>query len=134
LITSLVNTMRFAVNGVTVDASAADFVDGSAGVVVGARVKVRGRSVGGVLIAASVDLRSDDDAFNDGVDLRDAITGLNTTTQTFQVRGVTVSYGSSPRFDNGSEADLANGRRVRVRGLLSQDRTRAIATRIEFES
>jgi Domain of unknown function (DUF5666) len=134
LITSLVSTTRFAVNGVSVDASGANFVDGSAGVVVGARVKVRGRSVGGVLIAASVDLRSDDDAFNDGVDLRDAITGLNTTTQTFQVRGVTVSYGSSPRFDNGSEADLANGRRVRVRGLLSQDRTRAIATRIEFES
>jgi Domain of unknown function (DUF5666) len=133
LITSLVSTTRFAVNGVSVDASGANFVDGSAGVVVGARVKVRGRIAGGELIAANVDLRSDDDAFNDGVDLRDPITGLNTTAQTFQVRGINVFYGASPRFDNGSEADLADGRRVRVRGLLSADRTRAIATRIEFE-
>ncbi len=134
LITSLVSTTRFAVNGVNVDASAANFVDGSAGVVVGARVKVRGRSAGGELIAATVDLRSDDDAFNDGVDLRDVITGLNTTLKIFQVRGITVFYGASPEYDDGTESDLANGRRVRVRGVLSADRTRAIATRIEFES
>ncbi len=134
LITSLTSTTRFAVNGVNVDASGANFVDGTAGIVPGARVKVRGRSVGGELIAATVDLRSDDDAFNDGVDLRDAITGLNTTLKTFQVRDVTVFYGASPRYDNGTEADLADGRRVRVRGLLSSDRTRAVATRIEFES
>jgi Domain of unknown function (DUF5666) len=118
LITSLASSTRFAVNGIAL----------------GARVKVRGRSEAGTLIAATVDLRSDDDAFNDGVDLREVITGLNTTLKIFQVRGVTVFYGASPRYDNGSETDLDNGRRVRVRGFLSPDRTRAIATRIEFEN
>jgi len=132
LITSLSSASRFTVNGIDVDASGATFVDGSAGVVLGARVKVRGRSAGGELIASSVDLRSDADAFNDGVDLREGITDLNTSLKTFRLRGVTVFYGASPRYDNGSEVDLANGRRVRVRGVLSQDRTRAIATRIEF--
>lgn len=134
LITSLTSITRFAVNGINVDASAARFEDGTNGVLLGARVKVRGRSAVGELIAASVDLRSDDDAFNDGVDLREVITGLNTTLKTFQVRGVTVFYGASPRYDNGTEGDLADGRRVRVRGVLSADRTRAIATRIEFEN
>ena len=100
----------------------------------GARVKVRGRSTGGTLIAASVDLRSDDDAFNEGVDLRDVITDLNTSTQTFRVRGITVFYGNGPRVPQWHRGDLANGRRVRVRGTLSADRTRAIATRIEFEN
>jgi hypothetical protein len=132
LITSIDSITRFAVNGVAVDASAATFVDGSAGILLGARVKVRGRSEAGTLIAATVDLRSDDDAFNDGVDLRELITDLNTGTQTFRVRGITVFYGNGPEFRNGSQADLANGRRVRVRGVLSADRTRAIATRIEF--
>lgn len=134
LITSLASTASFAVNGVNVNASNATFVDGTAGIVLGARVKVRGRSVGGELIAASVDLRSDADAFGDGVDLRDLMTSLNTGTQTFQVRGITVFYGSGPEFRNGGVADLANGKRVRVRGTLSADRTRVVATRIEFEN
>jgi Domain of unknown function (DUF5666) len=134
LITSLTSATRFAVNGIEVDASAARFEDGTSGVVLGARVKVRGRSTGGTLIAASVDLRSDDDAFNEGVDLREVITDLNIGTQTFRVRGITVFYGNGPEFRDGSASDLANGRRVRVRGTLSADRTRAIATRIEFEN
>jgi Domain of unknown function (DUF5666) len=134
VITSLASTTRFAVNGVEVDARSAAFVDGTVGIVLGARVKVRGRSEAGALIAATVDLRSDDDAFNDGVDLREAITDLNTATQTFRVRGITVFYGNSPEFRNGSVVDLADGRRVRVRAFLSPDRTRAIATRIEFEN
>jgi hypothetical protein len=134
LITSLTSTARFEVNGIAVDASGATFVDGTAGVVVGARVKVRGRAAGGGLVASSVDLRSDDDSFNDGVDLRDAIAALDTAAKTFRVRGITVFYGTEPppRYDNGSESDLDNGRRVRVRATLSSDRTRVLATRIEF--
>jgi hypothetical protein len=68
------------------------------------------------------------------VDLREVITDLNIGTQTFRVRGITVFYGNGPEFRSGSASDLANGRRVRVRGTLSADRTRAIATRIEFEN
>ena len=131
-ITSFTSTARFAVNGVNVDASGATFVDGSGGVVLGARVKVRGRSVGGELIAGTVDLRSDNDSVSDGIDLRGEIANLNSAAQTFQIRGVTVFYGNGPRFDNGTVGDLGNTKRVRVRGTLSADRTRVSATRIEL--
>ena len=122
----------FSVNGVRVDAAAATFVDGTAGLRLGVRVKVRGRSQAGVLVAATVDIRSDDDAFSEGVDIRDAIGSVDAPAQTFTLRGITVFYGSSPLFDNGTAADLAPTRRVRVRGNVSADRTRVIATRIEF--
>ena len=122
----------FSVNGVRVDAAAATFVDGTAGLRVGVRVKVRGRSQAGVLVAATVDIRSDDDAFREGIDIRDAIGSVDAPAQTFTLRGVTVFYGNSPRFDDGTAADLAPTRRVRVRGNVSADRTRVIATRIEF--
>ena len=132
LISAFTSATQFSVNGVRVDASGASFVDGSAGLREGVRVKVRGRSQGGVLLAASVDIRSDDDAFSEGVDLRDAIGSVDAAAQTFTLRGITVFYGSAPRFDGGTAADLASGRRVRVRGNVSADRTRVIATRIEF--
>lgn len=134
VITTLTSATRFELNGIAVDATQANFVDGTAGVVQGARVKVRGRAVGGLLLATVVDIRSDDEAFNDGVDLRDRIASLDTAARTFVVRGVTVFYGTSPgpRYDNGTEGDLANDRLVRVRAVLSTDRTRVEASRVEF--
>lgn len=134
LISAFTSATTFSVNGVRVDAAGATFVDGSAGLREGVRVKVRGRSQAGVLVAATVDIRSDDDAFSEGVDLRDVIASVDASAQTFTLRGITVFYGTQPppRFDNGMAADLASARRVRVRGNLSADRTRVIATRIEF--
>jgi hypothetical protein len=133
VITALTSVTRFAVNGIEVDASNATFEDGTGGVLLGARVKVRGASSSGVLVARSVDLRGDDDPFdNDGIDLRDRIADLNTGAKTFSVRGVTVFYGNVQRYDNGGEANLANTVCVRVRATLSADRTRVEATRIEF--
>lgn len=134
LVTSFSSLSRFEVNGITVDAGNASFANGSAGVVRGARVKVRGNAAGGVLVASSVALRSDDDSFNEGVDIRDLIATVDSAAQTFTLRGITVFYGNAPRVDNGSLADLVNGvgRSVRVRGVLSADRTRVLASRIEF--
>ncbi len=133
LISGFTSASRFSVNGVRIDASQASFPDGSAGLAEGVRVRVRGRSVEGSLLASSVDIRNDDEAFGDGIDLRDAITSVNAAAQTFTLRGVTVFYGSQPRFDGGTASDLAPGRRVRVRGIVGADRTRVIATRIEFD-
>ena len=132
LISEFTSDAQFSVNGVRVDASNTVKPPGLG---VGIRVKVRGRSQAGVLIAATVNIRSDDDAFSEGVDIRDLIgSSPDTATKTFTLRGVTVFYGLVPpdRFDNGTAADLAAGRRVRVRGVLSADRTRVVATRIEF--
>jgi hypothetical protein len=134
VITSFTSTSRFAVNGVTVDASGASFPDGQTGIVLGARVKVEGRAAGGELVAREVELRDEGEVFGEGFDLRDAIVGLDAAATTFSVRGVTVFYGTvpPPEFRNGTVDDLANGRQVRVRAQLSADRTRVIATRIEF--
>jgi hypothetical protein len=101
---------------------------------VGVRVEVKGRISAGTLVATRVVLRSDNDVFNEGLDIRDAIANLDTIATTFTVRGVTIFYGSLPpsEYRNGSVGDLANGRLVRVRATLAPDRTRAIATRIEF--
>ena len=128
LITAFTSAAQFSVNGVRVDAAAVSV----AGLAEGVRVEVRGRSVAGVLVEASVKLRSDNDAFNDGVDIRAAIDSVDPVTQTFVLRGITVFYGNGPRFDNGTAANLVLAQRVRVRGNLSADRTRVIATRIEF--
>lgn len=133
LISGFTSASRFSVNGVRIDAGQASFPDGSAGLAEGVRVRVRGRSVEGSLLASSVDIRNDDEAFGDGIDLREAITSVNAAAQTFTLRGVTVFYGSQPRFDGGTASDLAPGRRVRVRGIVGADRTRVIATRIEFD-
>lgn len=132
LISAFTSAAAFSLNGVRVDAAAANFVDGIEGLRVGARVRVRGRSQQGVLVASAVDIRSDDDAFREGVDIREVIGSVDAAAQTFRLRGVTVVYANSPRFDNGTAADLAPGRRVRVRGTVSADRTRVVATRIEF--
>jgi len=133
LVSEFTSPALFSVNGVRVDAGNAPQV---AGLALGSRVKVRGRSQAGVLLASSVTLRSDDDAFNDGVDVRDLIAAVDVSSQTFSLRGITVFYGLVPtdRFSNGTVADLVAGRRVRVRGVLSADRTRVVATRIEFIS
>ena len=131
LITALSSVTRFAVNGIDVDASGAT---GTEGVLLGSRVKVRGRASGGGIVASRVDLRDDDDAFNDGFDLRDAIADLDPVAKTFSVRGVTVFYGTEPPpdYDTDGETGLRNGRCVRVRAILAADRTQVIATRIEF--
>ena len=135
LISAFTDAARFSVNGVRVDASNATRAGALA---LGVRVKVRGRSQAGVLVAASVDVRSDDDAFGDGVDVRDVIGTVDTRAQTFTLplRGITVFYGgvAPDRFEHGTASDLVGGRLVRVRGLLSADRTRVLATRIEFLS
>ena len=137
LISAFSSKETFSVNGVRINTSSTTtFVDGSDGLAVGVRVRVRGRGQAGVLVAASVDIRSDADAFGEGVDIRDVIGNVDATAQTFALRGITVFYGTqpSPRVDNGTigEVDRGAGRRVRVRGVLSPDRTRVVATRIEF--
>ena len=132
LVDSFSSATQFSVNGVRVDAVGA----AASGVALGARVKVRGRTQAGVLVASSVSLRSDSEAFSDGADIRDAIASVDAAAQTFTLRGVTVFYGGTPgpRFDNGAASDLAVGRKVRVRATLAADRTRLVATRIEFQN
>ncbi len=136
LITSFDSFRSFSVNGMAVDAATAGFPDGSTGLGLGVRVEVSGRTRAGVLVAASVKIESEDEAFSKGFDLRGQIDNFNPQASTFTLREITVFYGTvpPPRFENGSADGLQRGRSVRVRATLGPDRTRVIATRIEFVS
>lgn len=143
LITAWTSANAFSIGAVTVDASKASFPDGTAGVVLGARVEVEGTTTNGVLVATEVEI--DDNRGNGrgngkggglsgrGFELHGAISSLNTTARTFVVRSVTVSYAGSVTFKDGSAADLADGRSVEVKGALSADRTKLEAAVIDFE-
>jgi len=122
---------QFVVNGIAVDASAASFPNGSAGVVLGARVEVEGRILNGVLLATKVKLEGDEEA--EGFELHGSISAPDAGNKTFVVRGVTVDYSNTTRFEGGTAADLVAGRYVEVKGALSSTGTRLAAISIEIE-
>ena len=135
IITAFTSPASFSVNGLPVDASKAAFPDGTAGVVLGARVEVEGAIANGVLVATKVELEDENDDRNkERNELNGTISALNTPAKTFVVRGVTVHYSATTVFEDGVEANLANGRQVEVKGTLSADGMRVEASRIEFKS
>lgn len=122
---------QFVVNGIVVDASAATFPNGSAGVVLGARVEVEGRILNGVLLATRVKLEGDEE--EEGFELHGTLSAPDPGNMTFVVRGVTVDYSSTTRFEGGTATDLVAGRKVEVKGALSATGTRLAATSIHLE-
>ena len=133
VITAFTSSASFSVNGLAVNAANANFPDGNSGVVLGARVEVSGRVVDGVLVASKVEIEDRRTLGLRPLELRGELGNLDTAAKTFALRGVTVWYGGSVDWRDGSEATLANGRRVEVRGVLSADRTRLEARRIDFK-
>jgi len=133
VITTFTSTASFVVNGLTVNAANAIFPDGTAGIVLGARVEVHGTVTDGVLVATKVEAQERRDHGRRDLELRGELGTLDTTAKTFGLRGVTVWYGGTVTYKDGVEANLANGKRVEVKGVLSTDRTRLEATRIEFK-
>ena len=136
LVTSLDTQRSFSVNGIPVDASNATLP--ATALALGTRVEVQGRAGNGVLVASSVELRTDNDVFNEGIDLRGPLSGLNRGATTFVLRGVTIFYGTVPpplyEPSGTGEGNLQDGACVRVRARLDADRVRVLATRIEFRN
>lgn len=132
-VTAFDSITRFEVNGVPVNAAGARFPDGAAGVVLGARVEVEGRMRDGVLVAQEVELDDPEAGESADFELHGRIGALDTAGRSFMLRGMRVHYGGNPVYEDGSAADLADGRRVEVKGELSADRTSLQAREIEFE-
>jgi len=131
-ITSLNSSRSFSVNGQPVDASAASFPDGEAGLALGVRVELEGSVGAGVVRATKVGIDGDRGPPG-GFELKGAIESHQPVAQTFVMKGVTVFYGTAGvRFDDGTAADLRTGADIEVRGVLSADGTRLLATRIRF--
>jgi hypothetical protein len=134
LISAFTSIASFSVNGRPVDGSAASFPAGSAALAAGVRVEVEGSLRSGELRARRVVIKSDEEVRERGFELNGMITAVNLGQGSFVVRGVTVGTGRSDlRFDDGTAADLAVGRRVEVQGVLSADRRSLDATRIRFQ-
>lgn len=133
IVTAFDSTSSFSVNGLPVNAANASFPDGTIGIALGARVEVEGNVTNGVLVATKVEIEERRFPGPRQWELRGELGNLNTTDKTFALRGVTVWYGGTVVYRDGTEASLANGARVEVKGVLSTDRTRLEATRIEFK-
>ncbi|UUZ64546.1 DUF5666 domain-containing protein [Polaromonas sp. P1-6] len=124
----------FSVAGIPVDASGANvrFDDGTAGIVLGARVRVKGRLSGGVLIAERVRIEDNNEVNNLEFELHGTVSNLTPTTFTLTSSGglaIEVTY-------SGPVAGLSNGSRIEVKGTASDPTnasTRIVATRISFE-
>jgi hypothetical protein len=129
VITAFTNTASFSIGNVPVDAGRANFKDGSSAVTLGTRVEAKGSLVGGVLVAREVKLEDD----GDKVELKGALSAVNTSAKTFSLRGQSIVYSASTVFKGGTEANLANGRRVEVKASLSATSATLTATEIEFE-
>ncbi len=143
-ITAFTSATEFEVNGLKVDASKATLPADTTGLVLGARVEVKGAVVDGVLVATLVKLEDehhggggDDD--HGGTPREFELHGtiatgtLDTTAKTFTLRGIVVSYAGTVEYKDGTEAGLAEGVQLEVKGMLSSDGTKLEATRIEFE-
>jgi hypothetical protein len=134
-ITVFTSATSFEVQGLVVDATNAEVRPNANRIVLGARVDVRGRIVEGKLVASRVQvlgLGGDDDE-DRRVELHGDVSALDTTAKTFVVREVTVDYSAVTEWKDGNAANLANGRRVEVKGAWNGDRTKLMASKIEFE-
>ncbi|MEI7445628.1 MAG: DUF5666 domain-containing protein [Burkholderiales bacterium] len=118
----------FEVDGVSVDASSATFLQGSAtDLANGRKVRVRGSFVAGVLKATEV--RFVKDQGDAAVELTGVVTDFAGTR--FKVRGVPVDVsGSDVKFEGGTAANLADGVLVKIAGVVVGDAVKP--TQVEF--
>ncbi|MEO8526866.1 MAG: DUF5666 domain-containing protein, partial [Caldimonas sp.] len=132
-ITAFTSTAAFSVNGIPVDASAAVFSGGTAGIVLGAQVEVKGASLNGTVIATRVSVETHEARRAEGFELHGTVSALDTTAKTFVLRSVTVNYGAAGvEFSHGTVAQLANGAQLEAQGVLSADGSTLAVTRISF--
>ncbi|WP_342131772.1 DUF5666 domain-containing protein [Hydrogenophaga sp. OTU3427] len=127
LITAFTSATSFQVNGVPVDASAVSGLP--AGLGVGVQVEVKGKLSSGVLLASKVQLEDGDDR---EFEVKGSIAALNTSAQTFEIRGVAIDY-SSATFKDGTVANLSVDVRVEIKGRLNATGTVVLATEVEFK-
>ena len=134
VITVFTSDTNFEINGLRVDATNARFPDGKVGILLGTRVEVEGTVSNGVLVATEVEIEDRRTPEQRQLELRGELSNLNTVAKTFALRGLTVWYGGRVEYSgNGTEATLAINPRVEVKGVLSSDRTRLEARKIEFK-
>lgn len=132
IVDSFTSVVRFSVNGVPVDATHAAFSKGASSLALGARVEIEGSIVGGTLIATRIKIKEDKDEDHE-IELHGVISSVDAGSLTFVLRGLTVSYAGTVKYEHGSAAGLVNGARVEVKGQAAAAGTTVQARKIEFE-
>ena len=128
LISQVLASNRFVLDGVVVDASAARL---TGTLQVGSKAEVAGTLRAGVLVASRVEVTTESLRT---YELNGTLSNLDTVRKRFVVRGTTVSYARSDVvFDKGTAAQLSGYTgQLKVEGTLSADRTWVEAQRIRF--
>jgi hypothetical protein len=135
-ISDFASAASFKVNGTPVDASAGAvvFKGGSVGNLAnGVRVEVDGILHGGVLQAQKIEFKPSGGAGKqEEVELKGSVGSLNAAQKSFVLRGNKVVFDTNTVFVEGVAADLVNGAKVEVEGVLDDNGTQVLATRISF--
>lgn len=117
---SNVSATGFTLNGAPIVVNAqTQIVNGP--LVNGQRVEVKARLEGALVVAVEVEVQVPSIMAR----LMGPISALSTSAKTFVVQGQTVVYGATTQYRGGAEADLANGRMVRVEGSLAAGKVNA---------
>ena len=103
------------------------------GLGVGTRVEIEGTVRSGVLVATKVKSKTDADIESEGFELDGTITAIDVVNRILVLRGVSVDYSGPVDFRDGTIADLAVGRDVKIKGTLLADGTGLQAVRIKFD-
>ncbi|OYU00295.1 MAG: hypothetical protein CFE40_03025 [Burkholderiales bacterium PBB1] len=107
------------------------------------RIEAKGVVTNGVLVVTKVEFDNEDnDGGADGSDAPYEFHGVATctacgsTTGSFEVRGVTVQYDTTTRFENSLTPGTLNGARVEVKAIAQtgSSGTTLLATRIELDN
>lgn len=139
VIATFTSNASFTMSGLTVNASSARIEPAGTTLAAGLRVEVEGTISAGVLVATKLEVKGsgedggDDDGGGRDLELSGRITLLDTLAKTFVLRGQLIAFADAVFDDNRSEADLANDKKVEVRGRLSTDGTVVLAERIKIE-
>lgn len=130
-VSAFTSPSRFEIEGLPVNASSAAFPDGTAAIALGASLEVEGSVRGGVIVARVVKVEREDEGGD--FELHGVIASVNAAARSFVVRGITVVWTTTTRFDSSTPADIIAGRQVEVRGSLSAGGSRLEATLVHVE-
>jgi Domain of unknown function (DUF5666) len=132
LIIDFISMSQFGVDGVRIDASQAK-LSGHGGLGLGRRVRIEGAVHDGVLVATTIQSKTQSDVEIEGFELDGMVTAIDTAHKILSLRGVSVDYSGAVDFRGGSIGDLRVGRNVQINGTLSSDRTGLRAVRIKLK-
>lgn len=139
VIASYTSNADFTLSGVRVNASGAAIEPAGAVLAAGVRVEVEGSYRGGVLVARKVEVKGsggdggDDSGGGREIELDGRISALDTTANTFVLRGETVDYSTATFKGGATEDQLVALPKVHIKGRLGDDGSTVIAEELEID-